>query len=95
MNGHSIGGSGAVNSGTGPVTVNFPAAGFTATLGDLGGGGINGSGLTMASAGTLQLSGNSSYSGVTNAQAGTLITLGDNARAPSSTATAPTSPAGG
>ena len=80
MNGNSIGGSGAVNSGTGPVTVNFPAAGFTATLGDLGGGGINGNGLTMASAGTLQLSGNSSYSGVTNAQSGTLLTLGDSAR---------------
>ena len=80
MNGNSIGGNGAVNSGNGPITVNFPAAGFTGTLGDLGGAGINGNGLTMASAGTLQLSGNSSYSGVTNAQSGTLLTLGDSAR---------------
>ncbi len=82
MNGNGIGGNGAVNSGTGPVTFNLPATGNTATLANLGSGGINGAGLTMNGAGTLQLAGNSNFSGVTNVQSGTLLTLGDAARNP-------------
>jgi hypothetical protein len=80
MNGNTIGGNGGLNSGNGPITVNLPAAGNTATIANLGGGGINGAGLNMNTAGTLQLAGNSSYSNTTSVQSGRLITLGDDAR---------------
>jgi fibronectin-binding autotransporter adhesin len=72
MKGFAIGGSGAVNSGNGPVTnVNLVTTGGTATLQNLGAGGINGAGLTMNGSGTLIL-GNNTYSGVTTLSGGTL-----------------------
>jgi autotransporter-associated beta strand protein len=62
--------------------VNMPATGQTATLSNLGGTGINGTGLKMNGTGTLQLDGNNSYAGTTSVQSGRLVTLSDNARAP-------------
>jgi fibronectin-binding autotransporter adhesin len=72
MNGNAIGGSGAVNSGSGPITVNLANAGISATLQNLGGGGINGAGITMNGLGTLILAGSNTYSGNTNVTAGEL-----------------------
>src|SRR5262249_33936637 len=70
MNGNQIGSSNGVNSGDGPITVNFPASGQSATLANLGGGGINGAGLNMNGGGTLILAGSNGYSGATTVSLG-------------------------
>ena len=73
MNGNSIGGNGGINSGAGPITVNLPAGGQTATLTNLGSGGINGGGLDMNGGGTLILAGSNGYNGTTTASLGKLV----------------------
>jgi autotransporter-associated beta strand protein len=71
MMGHGIGTAAA------PVkTVNLPAAGQTATLSNLGGGGINEAGLDLTSAGTLILAGSHTYTGTTSVDNGTLVVTG-------------------
>jgi len=76
MNATGIGGAGAVNSGTGPITVVLPAGGQTATLANLGAGGINGVGLDMNNLGVLKIDGAStSYTGSTTINAGGTISV--------------------
>ena len=74
MNGHEIG----PVSGTSVAinTVTLPGTGHSATLANLGGGGINSAGLTMNGLGTLNLGGANTYSGGTNVNAGTLAVVG-------------------
>lgn len=71
MMGHEIG------SAASPITVvNLPFAGLTATLRNLGGGGINGAGLTMNGGGTLILDGTNSYTGTTTIAGGSILKVG-------------------
>jgi autotransporter-associated beta strand protein len=71
MHGNSIGGA-VVNSGNGPIAVNFPATSNTATLANLAGGGINAAGLNMNTAGKLILAGTDTYSNNTSVSNGIL-----------------------
>ena len=73
MNNNQIGNANGVNSGDGPITVNLPTSGHSATLANLGGSGINGNGLNMNGGGTLILSGSNSYSGLTSVSLGKLV----------------------
>ncbi|HEY2760801.1 MAG TPA: autotransporter-associated beta strand repeat-containing protein, partial [Pirellulales bacterium] len=73
MNGNRIGNNNSVNSGDGPITVNLPSSGQTATLANLGSGGINGAGVTMNGGGTLILGGSNSYSGNTTSSSGKIV----------------------
>jgi fibronectin-binding autotransporter adhesin len=68
----------AIGSVTAPITnVNLAAeAGQTATLSNLGGTGINGSGLTKNGDGTLILAGTNNYLGDTTVDGGTLAVSG-------------------
>ena len=82
MTGHAVGGTGALNSGNGPISniQLVPDGGDTATLTNLGGTGITASGgnsastggLTMGGSGTLILDGLNTYTGGTNITSGTL-----------------------
>ena len=70
MMGHAIG------SATAPITtVNLPALGQSATLANLGGAGINGTGLVL-NGGTLNLEGTNSFTGSTTVADGTLLITG-------------------
>lgn len=71
MMGHAIG------SLTAPITnVNMPPFASTATLANLGGGGINGVGLTINTGGVLILEGTNSYTGTTTIGPGSTIQVG-------------------
>ncbi|HET6407974.1 MAG TPA: autotransporter-associated beta strand repeat-containing protein, partial [Chthoniobacteraceae bacterium] len=71
MMGHAIGTADA------PITnVNMPSVASTATLANLGGGGINGAGLIMNSGGLLILEGTNSYTGTTTIGPGSTIKVG-------------------
>lgn len=71
MMGHAIG------STTAPITnTNFVVGGGQATLKNLGGGGINGIGLTISGQGQLLLDGVNNYSGNTTIVTGTLSVIG-------------------
>ena len=70
MMGHAIG------SATAPITtVNLPALGQSATLANLGGAGINGTGLAL-NGGTLNIEGTNSFIGATTITDGTLLING-------------------
>ncbi|HZZ29220.1 MAG TPA: autotransporter-associated beta strand repeat-containing protein, partial [Pirellulales bacterium] len=75
MNGNFIGGTGGVNSGNGPITVNLPTSGQTAALANLGSSGINGAGLNMNGSGTLILAGSNSYN--SGSPIATTVSLGN------------------
>ena len=75
LNGGMIGNNGGTNSGNGPITVNFPGASQSATLANLGSGGINGAGLTMNGLGALNLDGANSYAGPTAVTAGGTLSV--------------------
>ncbi len=74
MEGHEIGPLTATTTVINTVTL--PGTGHSATLANLGGGGINSAGLTMNGGGTLNLGGVNTYSGGTNVTAGTLAVVG-------------------
>jgi fibronectin-binding autotransporter adhesin len=88
MEDYAIGGGGAASSANAPITnVQLaPNAGDTATLENLGGGGINNSGLTMNGSGTLTLLGTNSYTGGTIVNSGKVI-VGASAALPTGTLT--------
>ncbi len=85
LNGGMIGNNGGVNSGNGPITVNFPGTSQSATLANLGSGGINGVGLTMNGLGTLNLDGANSYAGPTAVTAGGTLSVLSTGSLPAST----------
>ncbi|HUB25519.1 MAG TPA: autotransporter-associated beta strand repeat-containing protein [Tepidisphaeraceae bacterium] len=70
LGGYSIGGSGAVNSGNGPVNITWPTAGESATVEYVGS--INGTGGVTLNGGTLTVAGSNEWTGPTAVNSGLL-----------------------
>ena len=67
----------AIGAATGTaIAMTMPTSGQSATLSNLGGAGINGTGLAMGGTGTLILGGTNTYTGDTAANSGTLLVNG-------------------
>src|SRR5206468_353969 len=83
-----------LDMGTGAVTINGPTTTITVSANTLSIGGViangTGSGFTKAGAGTLSLSGTSTYTGTTTLSNGTLIATSDTALGTSGLTIAPT-----
>ncbi|HTQ37431.1 MAG TPA: autotransporter-associated beta strand repeat-containing protein [Pirellulales bacterium] len=76
MNGHAIGGDGTGNTGLAISLVNLVTNSGTATLANLGGGGINNAGLSTGSTGILILAGANTYTGNTTINSGGTLQIG-------------------